>query len=79
MKGSLLGALETLSKSNAEQIDIIGCNVPLMIRLFEFVREEVKTDEQIHLLTEKLVLACKNGPIGMEVYAQVTEGTEYKP
>ena len=38
--------------------DIIRIDVPLMIRLLEFAREDSQSDLDLHNLTEKLIVAC---------------------
>ena len=73
MKHRLLGALETLSAEEKDNIDIIRVDIPLFIRLLEYAREDAKDDEDLHRMTERLTLACS-----MEVYDAVTKTIEPK-
>ena len=41
--------------------DTVKVDVPLLIRLLEFAREDAKTDMDLHDLAEKLVAGCKRG------------------
>lgn len=43
------------SPTMSEGSDIICVDVPLAIRLFEYAREEARTDEDVHILAERLV------------------------
>ena len=79
MKHRLLGALETLSAEEKDNIDIIRVDIPLFIRLLEYAREDAKDDEDLHRMTERLTLACSDGrSVGMEVYDAVTKTIEPK-
>ena len=72
----LLGALEELecSINETRQPDAIHVSVPLFIRLLEWSREEVKCDESLHFMTEKLVAACQDGLIAdMDAYDAITD------
>ena len=41
--------------------DTVKVDVPLLIRLLEFAREDAKTDMDLHDLAEKLVAGCQRG------------------
>ena len=40
-------------KTNPE--DTVTMDIPLLIRMFEFMREEAKTDVEVHDVTERLI------------------------
>lgn len=53
-------------------IDKIVMDVPLFIRLLEYAREESKNDEDLHLVSEKIIKLCKkNGLITMKNYNSI--------
>lgn len=55
-----------------DPIDKICLDVPLLIRLLELAREDIKTDAQLHELVERITSASKTVPIlGMEQYAAI--------
>jgi hypothetical protein len=41
----------------------ICCDVPLLIRLMEFAREEAKSDVELHLIAEKMIEESKDGEV----------------
>lgn len=52
--------------------DVIKTNVPLMIRLLEYSREEAKKDVELHLIAEKLIELSEDGTVlTMEHYPEV--------
>ena len=52
-----------------EGIDSVTLDIPLLIRLLEYAREDAKTDMDLHLIAEKLiVLSQENGVLSMEDY-----------
>ena len=61
-------------KLDDNPIDVLHLGVPLFIRLLEWAYEHTaKDDEDLHRMTERLTLACKDGNmVGMEVYNEVT-------
>ena len=58
-------------KEMQDKQDYVSLDVPLMIRLFELVREDVKTDEDLHNLVER-ILSLKNlGILSMDQYEKI--------
>jgi hypothetical protein len=52
--------------------DVIKTNVPLMIRLLEYAREDAKKDVELHLVTEKLIELSEEGKVlTMEHYPEI--------
>lgn len=54
-----------------DKTDIIHVDVPTFIRLLELSREELKGDEPIHIIAEKMVELSKEGPITMDSYDEI--------
>jgi hypothetical protein len=50
--------------------DIVKMNVPLLIRVFEYVREDVKTDVELHKVVERII-AQGNKVITMADYSKI--------
>ena len=42
--------------ANIDKVDTVTMDVPLLIRVFELVREDVKTDMDLHNLVERLIV-----------------------
>jgi hypothetical protein len=63
---------------DVNETDTLTINVPLLIRLFEYIREDVDNDAQIHFLTENL-LKLKNKPeLSMIDYDSIINGVKLK-
>lgn len=58
-------------KEMQDRQDVVSFDVPLLIRVFELVREDVKTDEDLHNLVER-ILSMKNlGVLSMDQYEKI--------
>lgn len=59
--------------------DVIKTNVPLMIRLLEYAREDAKKDVELHLVTEKLIELSEEGEVlTMEHYPEIMKAVAPK-
>lgn len=57
-----------LTNESSDPQDTVTMDVPLLIRMFELMREDVKTDQDLHDVVER-VLAMKNkGVLTMDDY-----------
>ena len=54
--------------------DTITVDIPLMIRLLEYAREDAKTDMDLHSLTERLIEIRNKGTLSMADYDYVATG-----
>jgi hypothetical protein len=53
---------------------VLRLNVPLMLRLLEFAREDARSDLDLHLLVENLAkLNNDNSYLAMKNYADIVE------
>jgi len=67
-----------LIKENPETedpIDTVTLNVPLLIRLLEYAREDAKTDMDLHHVTERLIELAKSGTLSMDHYNDIVPST----
>lgn len=48
--------------------DVISLDIPLMIRMLELAREDVKDDMELHRITERLIEIRKKGTLTMDDY-----------
>ena len=55
------GPMPNRPESNPQ--DVVQVDVPLLIRLLEYAREDAKTDMDLHDLTEKLIAASAEGRV----------------
>lgn len=67
------------TKEPENEEDVIKTNVPLMIRLLEYAREEAKKDVDLHLVAEKLIeLSEKGNVLTMEHYDTIMKAVSEK-
>ena len=80
---SLLEAVEDTINDEptvaADAVDTVTFDIPLMIRMFEVVREDIKTDTDLHKLVEKIVAIKDRGTLTMNDYADIVVTAEDAP
>lgn len=57
--GPLTGEIPVKEEINAQ--DVVSVDVPLLIRLLEYAREDAKTDMDLHNVTERLIALSQQG------------------
>jgi hypothetical protein len=63
------------SKDNPK--DVVKMDIPLLIRMLEYAREDAKTDMDLHKVAENLILLSKNGrTLDMEDYNSIISPDE---
>lgn len=64
------------SEKKSDPTDIINVDVPLLLRLFEYAREDAKTDMDLHTVTENLIrLSKSNDVLTMDNYEEIVSDT----
>jgi hypothetical protein len=63
---------------DVNETDTLTINVPLLIRLFEYIREDVDNDAQIHFLTENLLKLKDKPELSMIDYDSIIDGIKIK-
>jgi len=59
--------------------DVIKVDVPLLIRLLEYAREDAKTDMDLHVVADNLIELCKEGrTLNMDDYESIVASDEAK-
>ena len=58
--------------ANIDKIDTVTLDVPLLIRVFELVREDVKTDMDLHNLVERMLSIKDKGVLTMDAYKTIS-------
>jgi len=58
-------------KEMQDQQDYVSMDIPLLIRLFELVREDVKTDQDLHDLVERILSVKNLGILTMDQYDKI--------
>ena len=57
--------------SNGDEVDTVSMDVPLLLRVLEFAREEVEDDMVLHDVVERLIAMSKDGPLSMDDYESI--------
>lgn len=58
-------------KEEVDEKDVVSLDIPLMIRVLEYAREDAKTDMDLHRVVENLINLRKEGVLGMDHYEQI--------
>ena len=56
-----------------DQKDMVCFDIPLLIRVLEFTREEMKTDIELHNMVERLINMRETYPLTMKEYDSITQ------
>ena len=60
--------LSALTKEETDKEDTVTLDIPLMIRMLEYAREDAKTDMDLHNVVSKLIQIRNNGVLTMKDY-----------
>lgn len=63
--------LESITEA-IDKMDVVMFDIPLLIRMLEYAREDAKTDMDLHKVVEKLIHIRKKGVLTMKDYNFVT-------
>ena len=58
---------------SVDEKDMVCFDIPLLIRVLEFTREEMKTDIELHNMVERLINMRHDVPLDMSHYDDITE------
>ena len=71
---------EALEVSNTNPTDRVTMDIPLLLRVLEFAKEDAKTDMDLHDVTENLIDLSKSGqPLSMKDYEDVVDIPNRQP
>jgi hypothetical protein len=68
-----LFAGEEVQMEETNKKDIVCFDIPLLIRVLEFTREEMSTDIELHNMVERLINMRDNVPLDMSHYDEITQ------
>jgi hypothetical protein len=68
---SLVNPAKPKLKETQDPVDTVTMDVPLLTKILDLVREEIKSDEQLHGLISKLVEMKNQGVLTMDQYDQL--------
>ena len=59
-------------QESVDKRDVVAFDIPLLIRMLEYAREDAKTDMDLHKVVEKLIQIRNKGVLTMKDYKYVT-------
>lgn len=69
--------MAAMPQEPADEIDTITLDIPLMIRLLEYAREDAQTDMDLHNVAEQLIALSKEvGQLSMDQYDAIVGSSE---
>jgi hypothetical protein len=74
--GGMTSAIDRLEKHMNEETDkkdMVCLDIPLLIRVLEFTREEMSSDIELHNMVERLINMRNNVPLDMAHYDEITQ------
>jgi len=67
----------TTTKTIINEADVVKVDVPLLIRLLEYVREDVESDIEVHkIATNIIALSSTDEVLNMNSYECIVENTK---
>ncbi len=71
-------AVDKLTKEEAEgdEVDTVSLDVPLLLRVLEYAREDAHEDMDLHDVAERMIAMSKDGPLSMDDYDSLVGGVE---
>ena len=75
---SPLEADEVPPAPQTDPMDLVTMDIPLLIRLFELMHEEVQDDAELHEIATRILEVSKQseGPLTMENYNEILNGND---
>jgi hypothetical protein len=68
---------ESINEADINPVDTIELDVPLLLRMMEYAREDAKTDMDLHDVTEKMISLSKTGQgLSMKDYESIVGDDE---
>ena len=61
------------AETETDAVDTVTLDVPLLIRMLEYAREDAKTDMDLHNVTERMISLAKSGTLSMEHYNDIVK------
>ena len=56
---------------DTDKTDTVAMDIPFLIKIMEYAREEAKSDSDLHIAAEKMAIRSKNGPLTMDSYKDI--------
>lgn len=71
-------AADRFSINESDQPDTITMDIPLLTRVLELVREDIKDDVELHHIVDRLIKIKNQGPLTMDHYSFIAGTKEFE-
>lgn len=65
--------------SNGDEVDTVSMDVPLLLRVLEYAREDAQEDMDLHDVAERMIAMSKDGPLSMDDYDSIVGDVKSLP
>ena len=70
---------DDVKEAEEDVVDTVTMDVPLMIRMMEYAREDAQDDIDLHDVAERMIAMSKDGPLSMDDYDSIVRSVEALP
>lgn len=77
--GKTLYQKVTSEEVEEDKVDTVTMDIPLLLRMLEFAREDAHEDMDLHDVTERMIALSKEGPLSMDDYDSIVGSVEALP
>jgi hypothetical protein len=72
----IINPAKPVIKEEENPVDTITLDVPLLIRLLELAKEDIKSDVELHSVVERIISLKNNGVLSMQDYDSIIQPQE---
>jgi hypothetical protein len=77
--GKTLYQKVTSEEVEEDKVDTVTMDIPLLLRVLEFAREDAQEDMDLHDVAERMIAMSKEGPLSMDNYDSIVGSVEAEP
>lgn len=77
--GKTLYQKVTSEEVEEDKVDTVTMDIPLLLRMLEFAREDAQEDMDLHDVAERMIALSKEGPLNMDDYDSIVGSVEALP
>jgi len=70
---------EDVEEAEVDEVDTVTMDVPLLLRVMEYAREDAHEDMDLHDVAERMIAMSKDGPLSMDDYDSIVGSVEALP
>lgn len=70
---------DDVKEAEEDAVDTVTMDVPLLLRMMEYAREDAQEDMDLHGVAERMIAMAKDGPLSMDDYDSIVGNVEALP